>query len=94
MDRLAALENARKEVQARPGAAAERNTRSRDIGRAKAQGEDIETLKASIAELGDQLAAAEAGRRIQGDLNARCWQCPTCRTTQCRMVPTSVTMSN
>lgn len=72
VDRLAALENARKEVQVRAQALQqERNTRSRDIGRAKAQGEDIETLKAGIAELGDQLAAAEAElERIQGDLNA------------------------
>jgi seryl-tRNA synthetase len=70
--RLAALEDARKEVQVRAQALQqERNTRSRDIGRAKAQGGDVEALKAGIADLGEQLAAAESElERIQGELTA------------------------
>ncbi len=38
----------------------ERNQRSRAIGEAKARGEDIEPLRAEVAELGDQLKSAEA----------------------------------
>ncbi len=38
----------------------ERNTRSKGIGKAKAQGADIEPLLAEVADLGDQLKAAEA----------------------------------
>ena len=37
----------------------QRNDRSKDIGRAKAAGEDIEALKADVASLGDALGAAE-----------------------------------
>ena len=39
---------------------AERNTRSKSIGKAKAAGEDIEPLKAAVAGLGEQLDAAKA----------------------------------
>lgn len=72
VERLAELEAARKETQVRAQALQqERNTRSRDIGRAKAQGGDIEALKAGIARLGDELAAAEAElETIQQELNA------------------------
>jgi seryl-tRNA synthetase len=38
----------------------ERNTRSKAIGRAKAQGQDIAPLLAEVAQLGERLAAAEA----------------------------------
>ena len=37
-----------------------RNTRSKSIGRAKAAGEDIAPLLAEVADLGDQLKAAES----------------------------------
>lgn len=37
----------------------ERNQRSKSIGKAKSQGEDIEPLKAQVAELGDRLEAAK-----------------------------------
>ncbi|MEO0971596.1 MAG: serine--tRNA ligase [Pseudomonadota bacterium] len=40
---------------------AERNTRSKAIGKAKAQGEDIAPLLAQVESLGDQLGAAENG---------------------------------
>lgn len=38
----------------------ERNTRSKSIGKAKAQGQDIAPLLAEVADLGDKLSAAEA----------------------------------
>jgi len=51
-----ALENRRKSLQvATENLQNERNTRSKSIGRAKAQGEDIETLVASVKDLGEQL---------------------------------------
>jgi len=37
----------------------ERNTRSKTVGKAKAQGQDIEPLLAAVKDLGDRLAAAE-----------------------------------
>jgi seryl-tRNA synthetase len=42
----------------------ERNTSSKSIGKAKAQGEDIEPLLAAVAELGDMLASHEADLQI------------------------------
>ena len=38
---------------------AERNAKSKSIGQAKARGEDIEPLKASVADLGERLSACE-----------------------------------
>ena len=59
--RISRLEHERKEVQARTQALQhERNTRSKAIGRAKAEGEDIEPLLADVARLGDELKAAES----------------------------------
>ncbi len=53
---LAALEAKRKEVQAETQRLqSERNTRSKAIGRAKARGEDIAPLLATVSELGDRL---------------------------------------
>jgi len=50
---------------------AERNSRSKSIGRAKAAGEDIEPLKAEIADLGDRLRQAETDlAELQTELNA------------------------
>ncbi len=58
---LAALEERRKGAQVRADALrAERNARSKNIGRAKAQGEDVAPLLAEVDSLGGQLAAAEA----------------------------------
>ncbi|MDX1608888.1 MAG: serine--tRNA ligase [Halofilum sp. (in: g-proteobacteria)] len=55
------LEERRKELQTRTQSLqAERNERSKAIGRAKAQGEDIEPVKAEMAQLGDRLKQAEA----------------------------------
>ena len=58
--RITRLEDERKVVQERTQALQhERNTRSKAIGRAKAQGENIEPLLADVARLGDELKAAE-----------------------------------
>ena len=58
---LAALEERRKRAQIRADALrAERNARSKNIGHAKAQGQDVAPLLAEVESLGGQLAAAEA----------------------------------
>ena len=56
-----ALENRRKDIQVKTqDLQNERNTRSKAIGQAKAKGEDIQPLLDQVADLGDQLKAAEA----------------------------------
>ena len=66
-----ALEQRRKDLQVRTQELqAERNARSKAIGQAKARGEDIEPLKAAVADLGDQLAEVSAGlEAIQAELD-------------------------
>lgn len=60
-DKLNSLEVLRKEIQVRTQELqSERNTRSKSIGKAKAQGEDIAPLLAEVGKLGDDLKAAEA----------------------------------
>lgn len=55
-----ALENRRKDIQVKTqDLQNERNTRSKAIGQAKAKGEDIQPLLDQVANLGDQLKAAE-----------------------------------
>ena len=59
--RITRLEDERKEIQGRTQALQhERNTRSKAIGRAKSEGEDIEPLLADVARLGDELKSAES----------------------------------
>jgi len=54
------LDNSRKEVQVRvEDLRNARNTRSKSIGKAKAQGEDIAPLLAEVEQLGDELKRAE-----------------------------------
>ena len=70
--RLEELEVQRKDVQTRTEQLqAERNSRSKSIGQAKARGEDIAPLLAQVDQLGGEL---EAGKRelevIQADLDA------------------------
>ena len=69
---LARLEDERKAVQtATENLQAERNRRSKEIGKAKAQGEDIETLRAEVASLGDQLKAQQEDlEKVQAELEA------------------------
>lgn len=58
--RLDALENQRKDLQVRTETLqAERNSRSKAIGQAKAKGEDIAPLLAAVDDLGAQLEAAK-----------------------------------
>ncbi|HEY9151199.1 MAG TPA: serine--tRNA ligase, partial [Gammaproteobacteria bacterium] len=58
--RLEALEQRRKDLQVRTQELqAERNSRSKNIGKAKAAGEDIAPLLKEVEGLGEQLKAAE-----------------------------------
>jgi seryl-tRNA synthetase len=58
--RFSRLEERRKVLQTRTQELqSQRNERSKAIGQAKARGEDIEPLKAEVADLGDQLKSAE-----------------------------------
>lgn len=70
-DSYLALENRRKDIQVKTQELQnERNTRSKAIGQAKAKGEDIEPLLDRVADLGDQLKAAETELgEIQSQLN-------------------------
>lgn len=76
--RFESLETRRKEVQvATEALQAERNTRSKSIGKAKANGEDIEPLKSAVAEIGDQLnKQQEELREIQSELDDISWSIP------------------
>ncbi|WP_374350925.1 serine--tRNA ligase [Chitinimonas sp.] len=57
---FAALEHERKALQTRTqDLQAERNAKSKAIGQAKAKGEDVAPIMASVAHLGDELKAAE-----------------------------------
>ncbi len=61
IEALEALEARRKRLQTEAERLrAERNARSKSIGQAKRRGEDIEPLKAAVAELGERLRAVEA----------------------------------
>jgi len=66
-----ALEDRRKEVQVKTQELQnERNTRSKAIGQAKAKGEDVQPLLDQVADLGDQLKAAESElNNIQNQLS-------------------------
>ncbi len=58
---LTALEDQRKAIQIKTQELQnERNTRSKSIGQAKARGEDIAPLLATVSQLGDELDAAKA----------------------------------
>lgn len=69
--RLQQLEEQRKTVQATTQSLqAERNSKSKNIGKAKAQGEDIQPLLDEVADLGDKLKAAETElNSLQDELN-------------------------
>lgn len=61
IDALKSLEEKRKDVQSRTeDLQRERNSRSKAIGKAKAQGEDIQPLLDQVDSLGDDLSRAEA----------------------------------
>ncbi len=71
-DAYLALESRRKDIQVKTqDLQNERNTRSKAIGQAKAKGDDIQPLLDQVADLGDQLKAAETELDdVQGQLNA------------------------
>ncbi|MCL5042606.1 MAG: serine--tRNA ligase [Gammaproteobacteria bacterium] len=71
VDQLAALEARRKEVQTRTESLqAERNSRSKAIGKAKAQGEDIQPLLAAVDRMGEELNQAKQElETIQAELD-------------------------
>jgi len=75
---LEQLEVQRKQVQTRTQELqAERNARSKEIGRAKAQGEDIQPLLQQVESLGDELKQQESElSRIQQQLQAYYLQLP------------------
>ncbi|MDX1625356.1 MAG: serine--tRNA ligase [Wenzhouxiangellaceae bacterium] len=59
-EHYAALESKRKTLQTRlQDLQNERNTRSKEIGQAKARGENIEPLKARVADVGEQLKSTQ-----------------------------------
>jgi len=61
LDKLSALEENRKEVQVlTESLQAERNSRSKSIGKAKASGEDIAPLLEAVSDLGDKLDKAKS----------------------------------
>jgi len=72
VERLGALENERKQVQVRTQELQnERNTRSKAIGQAKANGEDIAPLLAEVSRLGDELKSHESSlAAIQEELES------------------------
>ena len=69
---LERLEDERKAVQtATESLQAERNRRSKEIGKAKAEGDDIEPLRAEVTSLGEQLKSQQqALEKVQADLEA------------------------
>ena len=61
VDKLRALEERRKVLQVQTeNLQAERNSRSKSIGQAKARGEDIEPLRLEVNKLGEELDQAKA----------------------------------
>jgi len=68
---IQSLEEARKTLQTKTQQLQnERNTRSKSIGKAKAQGEDIQPLLAEVSQLGDELKQAETDlAELQNQIN-------------------------
>src|SRR5210317_2201452 len=65
VDAYLALEERRKSLQVETEALQnERNTSAKSIGKAKAQGEDIEPLLAAVEDLGDRLEASQAALQV------------------------------
>ena len=69
--RLQQLEEQRKAIQATTQSLqAERNSKSKNIGKAKAQGDDIQPLLDEVADMGDKLKAAETElNQLQDEMN-------------------------
>ena len=71
VDGYLALDERRKSLQVETEALQnERNTSAKSIGKAKAQGEDIEPLLAAVKDLGERLEVSEAAlQQVQGELS-------------------------
>ncbi len=71
LERFNSLESERKRLQVETQELQNlRNTRSKAIGRAKAQGEDVQPLLDEVADLGDRLGAAKtASEAVQAELD-------------------------
>lgn len=78
IDAFNVLEEKRKLIQVRTqDLQSERNTRSKAIGKAKAQGEDIQPLLNEVASLGDRLKSSEAELRdLQAELDQMLMEIP------------------
>jgi seryl-tRNA synthetase len=72
LERFNSLESERKRLQVETQELQNlRNTRSKAIGRAKAQGEDVQPLLDEVADLGDRLGAAKtASEAVQAELDS------------------------
>ncbi len=72
VDTIRQLEEKRKSIQVQTEELqAERNSRSKSIGQAKARGEDIQPLLDQVANLGDELNNAKAALNdLQNEINA------------------------
>jgi len=94
LQQLEALESRRKEVQTRTETLqAERNSRSKSIGQAKARGEDIQPLLADVDRMGTELSEAKQQLdSIQVELDALMMAYPTCRQKMCRSARVKMTM--
>ena len=79
---FAALEERRKAAQVRADALrAERNAKSKNIGRAKAQGQDVAPLLKEVETLGSEQAAAEAEfAAVQVEVESARSLVPGCRS--------------
>ena len=68
---IQSLEEARKTLQTQTQQLqSDRNTRSKSIGKAKAQGDDIQPLLAAVSQLGDELKQAESElTELQNEIN-------------------------
>ena len=78
VDAVQRLEGARRELQTRVEALRnERNVRSREIGKAKSQGDDVQPLLADVSRLGEKLAAAEQRLgEVRNELDAMLLEVP------------------
>lgn len=93
VDKLRALEERRKVLQVQTeNLQAERNSRSKSIGRAKARGEDIEPLRPEVNKLGEELIRRKPNLTFFWPKFAILrWRSRTFLTTACLWVKTKTT---
>lgn len=93
VERITALESQRKQLQVQTQKLQnERNTRSKNIGKAKAAGIDIKPLRAEVADLSERLKAAETIlQQIINELDILCLEIPNIPDES---VPTGIDENN